>query len=399
MISLPKSIKRLAAGGAVAALLAAGAVTVTSAPASAHGGMIYPADRVYQCYLDGYAGGLAIGQGGNMVPNNPACVTAFANGSYSFYTWYGNLLPQVAGRHEETIADGKLCGPSAQFAPYNAVSTHWPKTSMTSGQSLELRYAAKAQHPGWWFTYITKEGWDSSKPLAWSDLELIDETLNPPIVTGGPEGPEYRWTVDLPARSGDHIIYEVWERTDSPEAFYNCSDVSFSGGSAPTPTETSPEPTPTETTSEPTPTETSPEPTPTETTPEPTPTETTPTSTPTETTPEPTPTTTPGAPAACSAAFTYYSWTGGFTAEASIGNSTMNNINGWNVEVEWGNGEVVTQSWNANKTQTGAKTTFTNVDWNASIGHHGNTNFGFLGTGAPQKPASVSLNGQPCDVF
>ncbi|WP_328796398.1 lytic polysaccharide monooxygenase [Halosaccharopolyspora lacisalsi] len=29
------------------------------------------------------------------------------------------------------------------------------------------------------------------------------------------------------SKSGRHIIYSVWQRSDSPEAFYNCSDVLF----------------------------------------------------------------------------------------------------------------------------------------------------------------------------
>lgn len=225
----PTTLKRAVAGSAAAALAIVGAIAL-GAPAQAHGGMTYPADRAYQCYLNGYEGGAAIGQGGNMVPTNPVCIDAIAEGTYSFYTWYGNLLPQVAGKHEETIPDGSLCGPNPNFTAYNAVSEHWPTTSLESGQDLTLKYAAKAPHPGWWFTYITKETWDPTQPLGWDDLDLIDKRLDPPLVPGGVQGPEYTWTVSLPERTGQHIIYEVWERTDSPEAFYTCSDVVFGEG-------------------------------------------------------------------------------------------------------------------------------------------------------------------------
>ncbi|MFB7616422.1 lytic polysaccharide monooxygenase [Kitasatospora sp. NPDC056181] len=42
----------------------------------------------------------------------------------------------------------------------------------------------------------------------------------------------------MPAgRSGRQLIYAIWQRSDSPEAFYSCSDVVFDGsGSAPTST-------------------------------------------------------------------------------------------------------------------------------------------------------------------
>ena len=31
-------------------------------------------------------------------------------------------------------------------------------------------------------------------------------------------------------KSGEHLIYAVWQRDDSPEAFYTCMDVEFTGG-------------------------------------------------------------------------------------------------------------------------------------------------------------------------
>ncbi|WP_182077494.1 lytic polysaccharide monooxygenase [Deefgea sp. CFH1-16] len=34
----------------------------------------------------------------------------------------------------------------------------------------------------------------------------------------------------LPAKKGPHIIYLAWQRSDSTEAFYSCSDVNFTGG-------------------------------------------------------------------------------------------------------------------------------------------------------------------------
>ena len=41
----------------------------------------------------------------------------------------------------------------------------------------------------------------------------------------------YRIRCNLPARSGRHVIFATWQRADSPEAFYSCSDVAFTGGS------------------------------------------------------------------------------------------------------------------------------------------------------------------------
>jgi chitin-binding protein len=37
--------------------------------------------------------------------------------------------------------------------------------------------------------------------------------------------------VNLPRRTGKHIVFTAWQRSDSPEAFYACSDVNFGGDS------------------------------------------------------------------------------------------------------------------------------------------------------------------------
>src|SRR5690606_23833272 len=48
-----------------------------------------------------------------------------------------------------------------------------------------------------------------------------------PAASGG----FYTFTGTLPERSGKQVLYAVWQRSDSPEAFYSCSDVTFGGGS------------------------------------------------------------------------------------------------------------------------------------------------------------------------
>jgi chitin-binding protein len=40
----------------------------------------------------------------------------------------------------------------------------------------------------------------------------------------------YKMHCRLPERAGKHIIFCIWQRSDSGEAFYSCSDVIFTGG-------------------------------------------------------------------------------------------------------------------------------------------------------------------------
>ncbi|PRX98886.1 lytic polysaccharide monooxygenase auxiliary activity family 9 protein [Allonocardiopsis opalescens] len=210
--------------GALAALTGLLAIGLPASSASAHGGMTYPATRTYACYVNGLEGG----QGGDLNPTNPACAEAVRIGSKTpLWNWFGNLLSDSAGRHREVIPDGNLCGPGSTFAAYRLARSDWPTTTLRSGASITFRYNAWAHHPGTWYQYVTRQGWSPNQPLRWSDLELFDQVTNPPINGQGPHGREYTWNARLPQRSGQHIIFSIWERSDSPEAFYNCSDVIF----------------------------------------------------------------------------------------------------------------------------------------------------------------------------
>ncbi|KGM12880.1 chitin-binding protein [Cellulomonas bogoriensis 69B4 = DSM 16987] len=352
------------AGTGAFALLTAGLV-IASAPedASAHGGLTYPATRTYACYVDGINGG----NGGALNPQNPMCRALLENnGNYPFYNWFGNLLSDSDGRHREVIPDGELCGPGSQFSAVNTPGD-WPTTQLESGANITFQYNAWAPHPGTWSQYITRDGWDPSQPLAWSDLELFDEVTDPPIRQGGPEGAEYYWNATLPQRSGQHIIYSIWTRSDSPEAFYNCSDVVFGGGGGtPTPTPTTPAPTPT-------PDPTTPAPTPT---PEPTP-----------TTPAPTPTT-PPASGECTAELTVTSsWSDGYQADVTV-TAGSSSISGWTTELNLSSGGSIQNLWNGSQSGTGSSVTVSNVGWNGSLGAGQTASYGFLGTGSA--PSSVS---------
>lgn len=83
--------------------------------------------------------------------------------------------------------------------------------------------------------YVTKDSYDPTKPLTWDEME--DQpflTVDHPPLNGTPA--RSRPTTPGPASSveqggaGRHIIYMVWQRSDSTETFYSCSDVVFDGG-------------------------------------------------------------------------------------------------------------------------------------------------------------------------
>jgi hypothetical protein len=93
----------------------------------------------------------------------------------------------------------------------------------------------------------------------------------------------------------------------------------------------------------------------------------------------PTPTAT-GATLGCSAAYSVTSqWQGGFQATVTV-TAGATKVNGWTVRWTFGDGQTVTQSWNATLTTSGTGVTATNVSYNGSLAAGASTSFGFLGS-------------------
>ncbi|MER7957042.1 lytic polysaccharide monooxygenase [Streptomyces sp. NPDC096030] len=202
---------------------AASAVTVTAAlalsglaagPVFAHGSMTDPVSRVSACYAEGPES-----------PKSAACKAAVAaSGTQAFYDWNAVNIANAAGKHRELIPDGKLCSAgNDKYRGLDLARADWPASTLASGKHT-FRYKGTAPHRGSFELYVTKDGYDPSKPLKWSDLEAKPfATVTDPRMESG----DYVFDGTIPNKSGRHLIYSVWQRSDSPEAFYTCSDVVF----------------------------------------------------------------------------------------------------------------------------------------------------------------------------
>lgn len=216
---------------AVAVLLMGVIAVALAVPADAHGAPTRPGSRTYLCRIDGTHAT------GDIHPSNPACAEAVAiGGRQPLWDWFGVLRADGAGRTRGYIPDGQLCsGGEPKYAGYDLARADWPYTSLTAGAELTFRYNAWAAHPGEFRLYITRDGYDPTQPLGWDDLEPEPFSVYSQNSPNGQDSanntPDYQWPVTLPQKSGPHIIYSVWERSDSQETFYGCSDVRFDGGS------------------------------------------------------------------------------------------------------------------------------------------------------------------------
>ncbi len=195
----------------------------------AHGSIETPISRVYNCYLEG--------------PENPQTAACQAvvdeGGTQPLYDW--NAVSRLAGgNHQDIIPDGELCSAgNHKYRGLDLARDDWPTQTITADANgnYEFVYYATAPHSTDYFEfYVTKEDYDPLQPLKWSDLEDEPFCRNTDValVNG-----RYHMTCPLPQnKSGKHVIYNIWQRDDSDEAFYACSDVIFGDGPAPTSTVT-----------------------------------------------------------------------------------------------------------------------------------------------------------------
>ncbi|GAA1363345.1 lytic polysaccharide monooxygenase auxiliary activity family 9 protein [Streptomyces beijiangensis] len=228
------TVRRMAAALTALGVAPLALTALAAAPAAAHGSMTDPVSRVAGCYAEGPES-----------PTSAACKAAVAaSGSQAFYDWNAVNMANAAGNSKQLIPDGKLCSAgNDKYQGLDLARADWPASKLSAG-SHTFRYKGTAPHKGSFELYITKDSYDPSKPLKWSDLEstpFVDVT-DPKMENG-----DYVFDGTIPKKSGRHLIYSIWQRSDSPEAFYTCSDVVFgqdtgSAGGSGTGAGTTPEP-------------------------------------------------------------------------------------------------------------------------------------------------------------
>ncbi len=207
-------------------------LVLTITMASAHGGVLNPLSRIYVCWLENAES-----------PDTLPCQDLVnMSGTQPIYDWT-EVNQRAGGSVENSMAiipDGQLCSAGREkYFGLDQTRADWPITTFfTPGAQYTFRWSVTANHPTASFHfYVTKAGFNVNTPLKWSDLEKFAQFENPTLDTvAGLEFPVYQFTTTLPNRTGRHMIYIIWERHDSIEDFYSCSDVWF--GTSPTPSPT-----------------------------------------------------------------------------------------------------------------------------------------------------------------
>ncbi|MEU8389833.1 lytic polysaccharide monooxygenase [Micromonospora sp. NPDC048842] len=199
-------------------LVAAATVPLAATPAAAHGAPTDPISRAAACGPEGrYAA-------------TSACRAAVKAGA-AVREWDNVRVSTVNGRDRERIPDGELCsGGLSAYRGLDLPRTDWPSTTLTTGATFTFRYRTTIEHRGTFRLYVTTPDYDPRKKLTWANLESRPFlTLTDPPVRAG----AYQLAGRLPAgRSGRHLIYTIWQNSNTPDTYYSCSDVVFRSAKA-----------------------------------------------------------------------------------------------------------------------------------------------------------------------
>ncbi|WP_089328523.1 lytic polysaccharide monooxygenase auxiliary activity family 9 protein [Actinomadura meyerae] len=198
---------------AVLGILLGSAVPVS--PARAHGATESPPSRATGCE-----------PGRGAVRASAACRAAARVSGAALAEWDELRVPNVRGRDRRMIPDGRLCSAGIErFRGLDLARADWPATRLAAAARHTFRYRVSIPHRGGFRLYVTRDGYRPTRPLTWSDLEPEPflKATDPPRRDGA-----YVFAGRLPrGKTGRHVIYTIWQTSDTPDTYYSCSDVTF----------------------------------------------------------------------------------------------------------------------------------------------------------------------------
>ena len=191
---------------------------VVTPSASAHGTIVGPATRAYQCWQSWGS------QHTNpaMQQQDPMCYQAFQANADTMWNWMSALRDGLRGNFQGATPDGTLC--SNNLARNNALNNpgNWRTTNV--GASFSMKLYDQASHGADYFkVYISKNGFDpKTQRLGWGNLDLVTQT--------GRYAPAKEITFNVQtsgAYRGHHVVFTIWQASHLDQAYMWCSDVNF----------------------------------------------------------------------------------------------------------------------------------------------------------------------------
>jgi predicted carbohydrate-binding protein with CBM5 and CBM33 domain len=186
--------------------------------AQAHGTIINPMSRAYQCWKTW----------GNqhmnpvMQTQDPMCWQAFQANPDTMWNWMSALRDGLGGAFQARTPDGQLC--SNGLARNNSLNRTgaWKTTALTRNFTVQL-YDQASHGADYFRVYVSKNGYNpTTQSLGWGNLDFITQT--------GRYAPAQNisFNVSTSGYTGHHILFVIWQASHLDQAYMWCSDVVFS---------------------------------------------------------------------------------------------------------------------------------------------------------------------------
>ncbi len=186
--------------------------------AQAHGTIISPATRAYQCWK---------AWGSNhtnpsMATQDPMCWQAFQSNADTMWNWMSALRDGLGGQFQARTPDGQLCSNALSRNDSLNNPGQWKATPVTNNFTVQL-YDQASHGADYFRVYVSKNGFDpTTQRLGWGNLDFITQT--------GRYAPAQNisFNVNTSGYTGRHIVFIIWQASHLDQAYMWCSDVTFS---------------------------------------------------------------------------------------------------------------------------------------------------------------------------
>jgi lytic cellulose monooxygenase (C4-dehydrogenating) len=186
-------------------------------PAQAHGTIINPMSRAYQCWKTWGSQHMNPA----MQTQDPMCWQAFQANPDTMWNWMSALRDGLGGQFQAQTPDGTLC--SNNLSRNNSLNNlgAWKQTPLSRNFTVQL-YDQASHGADYFRVYVSKQGFNpATTRLGWGNLDFITQT--------GRYAPAQNisFNISTSGYTGHHILFVIWQASHLDQAYMWCSDVNF----------------------------------------------------------------------------------------------------------------------------------------------------------------------------
>ncbi|WBB78664.1 lytic polysaccharide monooxygenase [Micromonospora sp. WMMD882] len=186
-------------------------------PAQAHGTIVNPASRAYQCWQTWGSRHMDP----TMQQQDPMCYQAWQANPDTMWNWMSALRDGLGGQFQARTPDGQLCSNGLSRNDSLNRPGAWKRTNVSRNFTVQL-YDQASHGADYFRVYVSKQGFNpASQSLGWGNLDFITQT--------GRYAPAQNISFNISTNgyTGHHLLFVIWQASHTDQAYMWCSDVNF----------------------------------------------------------------------------------------------------------------------------------------------------------------------------